>query len=172
MLFFSEGVAYSEADPSALSLTYIDDENGVRRNASLDCSSVTSGRDGSWREIVLQLDEPCTARAAHEDSDSHANANSSSSFNEVNGSASFALIDEGYASDWEMLGEFGMLSAEYGGSSGLGARAENIFLSATSDFVGDLSAFGNALTAFAELEISAPGGRKICSTMIGPLAGV
>lgn len=139
VLFFSEGVALSEIETTALSLSH---DNGTLKNASLACSAAARGRGNSWREIVLRLDEPC------------ATSNTSSwGLNDTTSDANVSLAYiGGYPSDWDKLVEVGVLPGEAGGATGAG-----VVLNATSEFVTDLSVAANTLVAVTNLKEYFPG---------------
>lgn len=145
VLFFSEGVAYSSLKQSELSLFY---DDGSFRNATLSCASAARGREGSWREIVLTLDEPCATVTTNA---TLSNGNRTSS----GGNASFAFVG-GFASDWDMLVQVGLVQ-DVGGDESYSEETGQVRLRATSAFVTDLSAAANALIAVAALEESPPG---------------
>lgn len=151
-LSFSEGVALSAINFSALFLSY---DDGTQFNASLNCSSAKHGRAQSWREIVLRLDEPCLIL--------HINASSSA----INGTTSSSVNASsyfvgGYSSDWEMLTDLGILRGEEGDeSTTIDTRVRGVLLHATSDFVADLSAAANPLVAVENLEESSLGEARV-----------
>lgn len=145
VLFFSEGIALSAFEPSALVLFHTD--GTLFNNASLNCSSPRRGRDDSWREIVLQLDAPCpmTDVSLLIDNSTHSGGNASVDF--VNG----------FSNDWDRLIESGVLWEvdNWGNES-----SETVLLSALPALLTDLSAAGNPLVAVSELEQSFPGKSK------------
>lgn len=140
VLFFSEGVAFSSFETTALSLSH---DNGTLKNASLGCSIAARGRGNSWREIVLHLDEPCAT--------SNASSSGLDDTSSSDGNVSLAYVG-GYPSDWDKLVEVGVLPAEAEGATDGG-----VVLNATSEFVTDLSAAANALVAVTNLKEYSPG---------------
>lgn len=62
VLFFSEGVDVSALDPSHMYIFPNDTsqlESESIKNVSLGCSAADRGRDRSYREVLIRLDEPC-----------------------------------------------------------------------------------------------------------------
>lgn len=149
ILYFSEGVAFSALELLALSLssneTAISNGEAIqKKNASLSCASASRGRQGSRRELVLRLDEPClTNNVSISEGDN-------STFSDVNSS----YWEGGYSSDWNKLTEVGLLL-----ETGTGGRV--FLLNATADFVTDLSSAANDLVGVGHLEQSFPGTRSI-----------
>lgn len=146
VLFFSEGVSFSFFEPSALSLAY---DNGIRKNASLSCSSAAHGRQDSWREVVLQLDEPCAATIVN----TSLGANETSS----DGTDITYQYVGGYSSDWNMLVQVGLLQGVEEDETRDTSATGGLLLNATSKLATDLSAAANALVAVVNLEESFPG---------------
>lgn len=177
ILFFSEGVDVSSLDPSEI---YIFNnvtsllEFETARNVSLGCSVVKRGRGGSYREVAVWLDELCeknNTASASLDSSSGGNVSSvnsadsnstlSSSLSGSFSSSANDLYDNGYASDWAMLVDLGVVLA---GREQQRPPRYLFKLNATFATVTDLSSAKNPLVTVENLRESFPG--EFCKEFI------